>query len=624
MSRWIEKAASTSGKDGPVKMMALEKILAAKSEWEKKETEIVKLVDRGEIPLFLAGQSLNRSLVELMLFPALRNPQERDPRKRWLVPAYSGSRGGVLKDLGRSAGFDATALLTLAYLDRLEEAFDAFEEVYLPHSTLSWLFEERQKAVFHQPSRIRVAEEVAQMLASSVLNRFVGESTPESKLSDQIGKELAQLIAEAEAQGHEDDLQRLVVHPFPVHKIGSLITEEVDLTAHATVLVSCGSIIDRLRGHITAQATNRAKAYLRTREESWPNEPPIYDGAVLYMGNLTVSYLHHLKLLGVISKAGFKIVVSPDTVAEAEYLVRYSEISSETVEIIERIRSTLCERIASGRIKLGQSLDLHQRGDILEDRDYHHPTRCVFFLTRVCDSIISDDRFLNQSLHIDNESENASTYTTLDLVNALSIDEKPYRDWEYLTGLRRAGYLFIPVGEEELENYLLSSPVENGKVRETAELKAVRENLLCVRMRSMLQIPKEFPWFMDLMKTFHQVTKNLWKHEKDYSEIRARANWIVDQIDILGWAPCFEAEVGRDLVRTGQGPYLLLVLTPPIPTTQEVRREYWKWAEERILAPIKQQNPELFSWIVEFQRRTIAKVAAKDPFEEGTWDEQFS
>ena len=71
---------------------------------------------------------------------------------------------------------------------------------------------------------------------------------------------------------------------------------------------------------------------------------------------------------------------------------------------------------------------------------------------------------------------------------------------------------------------------------------------------------------------------------------------------------------------TGQGAHLLPVLSPPTPSTPKVRAEFWKWAEETMLAPIKEKDPELFSWILEFQRRVIAEVAAKDPYEEGGWD----
>ena len=620
VSKWIERAASISGEEGPVKMMPLEGLLAQKSAWERKESEIGQLVKRGEIPLFLAGQSLNKSLIDLILLPALRNTREKDPRKRGLVRAYSGSRGVAPKDLGKSAAFDVSALLTLGYLDMLQEAFDAFEEVYVPHSTLEWLFEEKQRAVFHQPSLIREATEVIQMVGSDTLERVEGGLLVDGDLSDQVGEELALLIAEAEQHGSMDGPQGIVVHPGPVHRVGSLMAEEVDLTAHASVLVSCGSLVDNLRGQITAQASKKAKAYLRTQEMPWPDEPAIAHEAVLYMGNLAITYLHHVGMLPELARAGFKIVVSPRVVSDAEHLVAFEGVSQLVVEIIERIRYAVGSGIEAGTIKVGQSPDCVEWEGLAEHAN-HHPTECLFLLAGQCDAIITDDRFLNQREKVANGVGSSATYTTLDLIQALGGRENLWTEaWEYKTILRRAGYLHIPVGVEELEHYLRCSPVGDGRVIETAELRAIRENVLCVRMGDALQIPNEAQWLVDFFRTSTQVLHNLWMSEVDISETRVRSDWIVDHLDIRGWSECFGEEVVRDLLVTGQGAYLLPVLSPPPQSTPEVRTEYWKWAEERILAPIKQQNPQLFSWMIELQRRVIAEVAAKDPYEEGKWD----
>ena len=491
VSKWIERAASMSGEEGPLTRMPLEGFLAQKSMWDRRESDINQLLRRGEIPLFLAGQSLNRSLVESILLPALRNPREGDPRARWLVPAYSGSREGAPRELGKSAGFDPSALLTLGYLDLLEEAFGAFEEVYLAHSTLGWLFEERQRAVFHQPSRIRDANEVSRMMASGTLERLPEGAASDSALSDQIGEELAQLLAAAEKEGHGDGLQRLVVHPFPIHQVGSLLTEEVDLTGHASVLVSCGAVVDRLSGQLTAQVSKRAKAYLQAQERPWPTEPPIADGAVFYMAGLPITYLQHLGILEGIARAGFRIVVSPRVVSEAEELVRYQEVSEETVKIIERIRSAASEGIETGRIRLGKSPDLEHREPSVDHGRDPHPTEHFYDLGERCDALICDDRFLNQHARVESQEKSTPIYTTLDLIHALKDRGREWtEELEWRTTLRRAGYFHIQVEAEELEQHLRSSPVRGGRVIETAELKAVRENVLCVRMRRCASDPE--------------------------------------------------------------------------------------------------------------------------------------
>ena len=624
VSKWIERAASMSGEEGPLTRMPIEGVLAQKSMWDRRESEVNQLLRRGEIPLFLAGQSLNESLVEAILLPALRNPHKRDPRARWLVPAYSGSREGAPRELGRSAGFDPSALLTLGYLDLLEEAFAAFEEVHLAHSTLGWLFEERQRAVFHQPSRIQDAIEVSRMMASGTLERLPEGAASDSELSDQIGEELAQLLTAAEKkeeEGHGDGLQRLVVHPFPIHRVGSLLTEEVDLAGHASVLVSCGAVVDRLSGQLTAQASRRAKAYLQAQERPWPTEPQIADGAVLYMADLPITYLQHLGILGVISRAGFRIVVSPTVVSEAEELVRHQEVSEEADKIIERIRSAASEGIETGRVKLGKSPDLAHREPSVDQGGAPHPTEYFYGLGERCDALICDDRFLNQHARVESQRESTPIYSTLDLIRALrGCGRDRAEELEFRTKLRRAGYFHIPVEAEELEHHLRSSPVKEGRIIETAELRAVRESILCVRMRDVLRMPEEAQWLANLQRAFDQVLKSLWKSDMDLPETKVRSDWIVDQMDIQGWAHCFGVEAGRDLVGTGQGAHLLRVLSAPTSSPPEVKAEYWNWVEERILAPIKQHSPELFSRMIELQRTVISEVAAKDPYAEGGWD----
>ena len=155
--------------------MTLKDILDRKPDWDRRESETWQLLSRGDIPMFLAAQSLNKSLIDLMLFPALANLSENDPRRRGAVPAYSGKRQPTPFNTGGEVGIDATALLTLSFLNLLDKALDAFDTVYVPHSTLTWLFEEKQKAAFHQPSRIRDAHQIRHLLATDALEKLIAE-----------------------------------------------------------------------------------------------------------------------------------------------------------------------------------------------------------------------------------------------------------------------------------------------------------------------------------------------------------------------------------------------------------------------------------------------------------------
>ncbi len=618
VSQWLHRAVELSDNDGPIQRVTLKDILDRRPEWNRQASETWQRLSRGEVPIFLAAQFLNTSLIDLMLSPALANLLESDPRRRDPIAAYSGERQQVPFDTGGAVGIEATALLTLGFLNLLDKALDAFETVYVPHSTLVWLFEEKRRAAFHQPSRIREARQVLDLLATDDLEKLVPSTVADSDLSVQVGDELATFIAEAEKVRDDDDVQRIVVQPSPVYRPSSLMEEEADLTGHAAVLSSCLSVVNKLRqkGQITIEEQRRARDYLQLRERPWPNQPEITDGAILYLDDLAITYFLDLGILGKLRAAGFRPIVSPTKLSEARELIAYESMSGDVDDAIVRIRFAVSSRIESGKIKLGKR---HSVGELEEQEIFGHPTASVIGLAGDCDSIISDDRFLNRRRAINNGSKETPTFSTLDLLDELvsAGSITPEDRLEYRTRLRRAGYFFVPVSEDELITHLANSTVEEGKVVETAELKAIRENILHVRMSDWLQLPKEAPWLTTILIVFIRVLKSLWRADADLSSVTARSNWIMDQVDIRGWVHSLEAEHGDQIVKTGRGEHILLLLRSPFDAPQEVEDAYWSWVEDRVLAPIKEQDPDLYAWIVDQERRRIAEMADTELTEGG-------
>lgn len=610
---WLHEAAARSGNDGPIQTVTLKDVLDRKPEWDRRESETWRLLSRGDIPMFLAAQSLNKSLIDFMLFPALANLVENDPRRRGIVPAYSGTRQLTpLNTLGLVAGFDATALLTLSFLNLLDKAMGAFDTVYLPHSTLTWLFEEKQRATFIQPSRVEAAHQVRNFLATDILSKFIPSAVPDSDLSAQIGEELAWLIAEAE-KASDNNVQRIVVRPSPVHRLASLMEEEADLTAHASVLSSCQAIVDKLRenGQITAEEEKNARAYLQIKEKPWSHQPEIADGAILYLDDLAIAYFLHLKMLEKLRTAGFRPIASPSKIAETNELIAYESISGKINDTIERIRSIIHSQIVSEKVKI------YKRRNNTESETQsiiEHPCFDVFALVSVCDAIIADDRFLNQRPNIREGSAQVPIYSTWDLLDALVSNGTITNDYkmECRTLLRRAGYLFVPVSEDELAHQLNASTIKDGKVVEAAELKAIRENLLRVRMSSWLQLPKEAPWLDTSLNVFIKVLKSLWRVDAALPSIRARSDWILEQVDVRGWAHCFRDEDGSDFVNTKRGAHVLMVITPPVDVPPEIKVKYWDWVEARVLTPIKEQHIDLYSWIIDWYRGYLTEMTDLD------------
>ena len=611
VSQWLEKSAHLSADDGPLRRMSLKDVLDMKPQWDQRESELWSLMVRGEIPIYLAAKHLNRSLVDLTMFPALANLSERDPRRCAAIPAYSGTRQPVTLDTDKtSVGIEATALITLSFLGILDCALDAFDTVYIPHSTLAWLFEEKQKATFHQPSRIRIAHQVRHLIATDVLEAFVPSTVPNSDLSAHVGNALAALIAEADKFNNDSNTQRIVVRPAPVHRLSTLMEEEADLSSHSAVMSSCLAIVEKLRqqGTITTAEEECARAYLHLHEKRWPNQPEISDGAILYLDDLAVTYFLQIGVLGKIKAAGLRPVVTSKEVSESNELIAYEKSSKEVKGAIECVRAALNQGIDSGKVKVGRRRNFDEGN---EQSYSEHPTLALIALAPNCEALIADDRHINQHSRVSEGGSQVPTFSTLDLIDALvpagAISEQ--ERLECRSRLRRAGYCFVPVSEEELGRYLNDSAVKNGKVIEIAELKAIRESILRARMGDWLQLPSEAPWLTNTFLAYIHVLKNQWKDGANVSEATARSNWIADQIDIRGWAHRLSPENSDNLFLIGRGDYIIPLLTLPASTQKNIIDAYWNWVEERILEPIKEQFPDLYDWLVDWHERHVAEIA---------------
>ena len=619
VSQWLSKAAELSGDDGPLQRISLKSFFDKKPEWDRWESETLRLLHSGEIPMFLAAERRNRSLIDLMTIPAIVNLSQNDPRRKSTIPTYSGDRLSIQFDPGSTTvGMDVTALLTLNSLDLLEKVLDAFKTVWVPHSTLVWLFEEKQKCTFHQPSRIKGAHQIRDFLATNALEEFVPRTVADDELAVQVGDELALFITEAEMVRNDVETQHIVVQSSPVYRLSSFMEEEVDLTEHAHVLSSCIAVVNMLRqkAQITAEEEKRACAYLSLHEKPWPHQPVITDGAVLYLDHLAITYFLHLRMLGKLKTAGFRPIVLPRTISETNALIAYESIADNVMQAIEQIRSAVSSRINSGVIRVGKR---HKAIELDEQLISVHPSFEVIELARNCDSIITDDRFLNQNSCIDDSSTQTSIFSTLDLLDSLTNTGVISSDnrLEHRTRLRRAGYIFVPVSADELAQHLSASEVKNNQVIETTELKAIRENILQVRMSDWLQLPKEYAWLDTTLKSFIFVLKNLWKDGADISSASVRSNWLVDQIDIRGWSHRYEPDNGNNMLKIGRGKYILMLFSVPVGATPEGKDAYWEWLEDQILVSIKEQFPDLYAQIVEWYRKRIAEIADMELPEQG-------
>jgi len=612
--QWMQRAIALSDSNGPIQKVSMRELADQMPDWNRRESQTWKQFRFGEIPMIVVGQSLRKSLAELMLFPAFGNLLEKDPRKRIVIPGYSGLlRANQFESSCQSIGLDVTALFTLSFLGILDTTIQSFDEVYIPHSTLRWLFDEKQKVTFHQPKRIQDARFIRDLLGKDDLRVIVPVSTPDSELADQIGDELAGLIAEAEQEDSENDIQKTVVRSSPVHRVMSFMDEEADLSEHYEHLVSCQSVVNQLRqkGEITAKEEERALAYLQLQEKPWPQQPEIEEKAILYLDDVTVSYFLHLGILDKLKGAGFTAFISERKNRETNALIAYEKVTDNAKIVIENIRSVLNTFIQTGKVKVDRLFRFQEKENLLLPEQ---PSISLNALAKRVDAIIVDDRLFNQHGFVEGEQTNALLFSTLDILNTLAARKTISREdrFDHRMKLRRAGYFFIPLEDEELLFSLLNSAVRDGKIIETLELKAIRENILHARMSNWLQAPKETPWVDGMLRTFIRVLHSLWQAEGALDEIEIRSDWLLNHLNFSGWAYLLGKDSGEEFINTGRATYLLKLLLPVDDMQEEQKEKYWDWVEPRVLAPLKEQFPDLYALIVKVFQEQISRLANTD------------
>ncbi len=596
---WFNKAAALSSDTGPIQMMSLDELLKRKPQWDKRSGDIWDKLAKGQVPMFMAGEFLNKSLVELMLFPAITNISEPDPRRRVAVPAYSGNRSIIEMTEMKLIGIDATAMLTLGFLGVLKKVIEVFDKIYIPHSTMMWLFQENGKASFHQPSRIKNAHQIRNLVSKGSLEKLEPRVVTNSDLSAMVGEELAQLLSEARAGKDEDGRQKIVVRSSPVHHLGSLKNNEADLSGYSDFLSSCQAIIDKLAqiGQISDDDRLTSVGYLKICEKSWPCQPEISENAVLYLDGLSVTYLFHLGMLEKLSMAGFKVVISKKEVEEGNNLISFEQASGRVQDVIEDIRLNLRLGLQNGNIVLNKRM-CADKGDEIPGQD--HPSIEAISLANYCDGVVIDDRFLNCHPNIDGGIKTAKVITTLELLrilsskHALSVGEIRRLN----SKLRRACYFHLPLDGDELMSLIKSASVRNGSVIENPALRAVRENLLRVRMSDWLSLPEEGQWIENIFKTLNTTLKNVWEDESEIETILARSDWLLELLDLRGWAHCLMGNAGNEVGNIGRLPYVLMIVSVPPGATSGVKKEFWNWIEDKLILPIKEEYPELFESIV--------------------------
>lgn len=623
---WMKAAANLSNDDGPVWSMSLKDLVDIKPDWDLCSQNTMAQIEAGELPIFGAEGLLNQSLVSMVLLPSLVNLNESDPRRRRIIPAFSGARPAMPIE-GDSIAIESMVLLTLAQLDMLNALVELFPKIIIPHSTLRWLYKEKQQVAYHQPSRVVHAQELKRLIASGSLQAFTATAARDADLAAEIGEDLAAFIAEAHSIVVDEKVEnkKFIIVSSPVYRITSLMEQEADLSAHASYLCSSNAVLNKLRekGQLTLTEFEYAKGYLESHEKAWPSQPVLPDGAIIYLDNTIVAYLQRTKLLGKLKSAGLTAYIATSGISEADSLINYDALTTDAGNIIEKIRKFLVSGLNTKKISLAPMPD--DFDDDMERQEVarglrDHPTMAVFAQVGAIAAIVVDDRALNRHMKFSNGGDRGIRIsTTIDLLNAFlerGIISK-IQLFEIKTKLRQACYIFIPMAIEELQCYFDNSIVKDGKILENAELRAIRENMLRVRMSNFLQLPQEEYWFNEWQKMLLEILWAQWQLNIDENIKHARSNWLLRLLDLRGWAHVLKHDDGLGMINIAYGEIVTALILSALGMRSTIRESYFSWLESILLLPLKNENPDLWIGIIEQLKRIISNKINRNEIDEG-------
>ena len=591
---WIQQAEALSGSDGPVQRLTLSDLVSRRPDWHEREVEARARLDAAEVPLFAYGRLVNRTLLELLLLPALANAETLDPRGRTPLYTYSGARN-LRSGMPPAIAMDPTALVVSAVCGLLERLVGAVDRVVVPHSTLGWLFEEAQRIRFHQPSKIADAHEVRRLLDGGVLQQVEFTVAVDPRLYGEIGEELAHLFAEAGADWSPDQRPRRVVRPRPIHRVTSLMQEEADLGPHVARLCGCLDIIDAFaqQGCLTRAEEDRARTFLARHEIQRSDVSSVVPESLLYLDSLSLSYFQHLRILSKFEASGFTALIGPPAVVEVDRLLQYEALADRAGVIIDHIRGVLATGIAEGKVILASAA---APGDVPE-YSLGHPCLHIVRDAVLADVVVIDDRYFNRLTDISHGDDlRTPVWTTYDLLTALGLPEEQHG--EYLVRARRAGLAFVPLASAELTALLSRARVADGVLVESAELRAIRENLELCRMSAGLQLPGEAPWLANLSGVLAAAIKGQWRDGVDLADAAARSTWLGELLDVRRWAHRW-VEPGREEAYSARyRAQLLALMTFTSEVPDAIRAAYWNWLDQAILAGVRERQPELHDALI--------------------------
>lgn len=601
ITEWLSKALALSSDEGPVTRVELRKVAEEIMPKQQERTRRVEdLWMRGEIPIHFASDHLNVPVSHLLLGLSRRETRQQDGRRRSVIPIVSGAYQPIAAQSEWRVGFDITSLMILYRLGILQEALRGFRKAVIPPETMLVLLNERKKIQFHQPSLVKVAEEIRRLIDNGPLRVAEDFPVPRAELVEEVGRDLAQLLEGARRDGG------CVVRPRPIHKLRSFMNEEARIGDFDDLILSTLELEEwlRERGDVDGETHKRASQYLLARDQTSRHRPVAVDGPI-YLDDLALSYLQGAGLLPVLESSGLDLRIHPSVKEEQFALISNAREREELIAEIEELRTILRDAIQSGQLGF---LRWHRLTEEEEHTYRGAPTLSQLMRdAENCDAAVIDDRLLQRTGRISDRSGRLiPVICVLDVLNHLESQGVLSREQRHskLHRLREAGFACIPVEPEELAGYLSSLQPKSDGFAESPELRVIRQTL--ARIRSLdIVAPAEAAFLGRLQLASIIVIRQLWADESvSVDHALLLSGWVWQNVapSPLAWLKAGEDEKAG-LVNAFV--YHLSLLLAPQAASEERLEKFGEWVQEAVLEPLLPANTDIVDRLAAHMARQI-------------------
>ncbi|HHD7737072.1 TPA: hypothetical protein ACOWQJ_001271 [Providencia rettgeri] len=609
-AEWLNKAMSLSSEKGPLYKFSLDDLKDMVSANKSQSEKISEAYLNGDSPIFTIAELTNKAVSNFYLIQSLENKKAKDIRWKNLVPIYDISHTNEIIT-GNKIAIDLSSALVLSNVGILELLFDCFDEIVIPHAFMWWLFEEKQKIEYHQPSQIERAKYFQQLVSNNRVTIFHPKKINDPELAMNIGDELTFMLEKVYIESNNGS-QALVVSSYPIYKIGEGFREiEADVSKYCECLISSSQLILKIKemGIITESECKYALSYLNSHEKSWPKDIQIKDGAKLFIDSLSVTYLMTIDMLDKISDAGFEIYVLNDTYNKYKILINYETIITESALKIEHLRALFFSGISNGRIILSEMPSNRINTDLDENKSALIISEILESLN-ISDAILIDDRYICKHKKFSINERDVPIFTSLNFIETLfhkgiiTIEQK----FEYRTSLRELGFEFITITSEELEYHLEQADIVNCQLKPTKHLRLIEENLALIRINGLVKLPRDAQWLLKILRVISTVIKNLWSMDISIEICRARSCWLYKLMGYREWAQAHHVRTDEGIAYSGEVLEINSLLIAEKSLSRERKIAYNEWLDDFILEPLKDTDPTSFKSLVDSTKNQIRNI----------------